>query len=96
MSFHQRINRFLAEWVSAINALVAVGIPLITALVVGSAAGNAGLGGFSVLGFLGGVIAGGIGGALLAGSLCGVLAVLIDIRNSLAAEGRRSSPEGGD
>ena len=28
MSFRKKINRFLAEWVSAINALVAIGIPL--------------------------------------------------------------------
>ena len=95
MTFHQRINRFLAEWVSAINALVAVGIPLIAALGAGSAAGNAGFGGFSVIGFLGGFIAGGLVGVLLAGSLCGVLAVLIDIRNSLASQGRHGSSNEG-
>ena len=86
MSFHQKINMFLAEWVSAINALVAVGIPALSALGAGSVAGNAGFGGFSIIGFLGGFIAGGLAGILVAGSLCGVLAVLIDIRNSLAAQ----------
>ena len=85
MSFHKKINGFLAEWVSTINALVAVGIPLLVGLTAGGLAGNAGFGGFSILGFLGGFIAGGVGGILLAGSVCGVLAVLIDIRNALVA-----------
>lgn len=89
MSFHKKINKFLAEWVSAINALVAVGIPVLSALAAGSIAGSAGRG-FSVLGFLGGFIAGGVGGILIAGSLCGVLAVLIDIRNSLNERGTPS------
>ncbi len=84
MSFHKKINRFLAEWVSAINALVAVGIPLVVALTAGGLASSAS-GGFSLLGFLGGFIVGGVGGILLAGTLCGVLAVMIDIRNSLAS-----------
>lgn len=91
MNFHKKINRFLAEWVSAINALVAVGVPIGAALTAGGLAGNAGFGGFSILGFLGGFIAGGIAGLLLAGSLCGVLAVLIDIRNSLAAQEREGT-----
>ena len=92
MSFHKRINRFLAEWVSAINALVAVGIPVVTAL--GAVlAGNAMSGGFSFIGFVGGVIVGGAVGILAAGSLCGVLAVLIDIRNSLASEERSAGRE---
>ena len=86
MSFHQRINRFLADWVSVINALVAVGLPVIIALIVGGFAGSSLFGGFSLIGFLVGLIAGG----LVAGPLCGVLALLIDIRNSLAAqEGNR-------
>ena len=84
MNFHKRVNRFLAEWVSAINALVAIGIPVVAALVAGGLAGNS-FGRFSLMGFLGGSIAGGVAGILLAGSVCGVLAVLIDIRNSLAA-----------
>ena len=93
MSFHKKINRFLAEWVSAINALVAVGVPIATALTAGGLAGNAGFGGFSIMGFLGGFIAGGVAGLLLAGSLCGVLAVLIDIRNSLTAQQPQSVRE---
>ena len=48
MSFHKKINRFLAEWVSVINALVAVGVPVATALTAGGLAGNAGFGSFSV------------------------------------------------
>ena len=94
MSFHKRINRFLAEWVSAINALVAVGIPVVAALGAGGLASNSVLGGFSLIGFLGGFIAGGAVGVLVAGSLCGVLAVLIDIRNSLASQER--PPHGGE
>ena len=90
MSLHQRINRFLADWVSVINALVAVGLPVIIALIVGGFAGNSVFGGFSLIGFLGGLIAGGLVGVLVAGPLCGVLALLIDIRNSLASqEGNR-------
>ena len=37
MSFHRRINSFLAAWVSVINALVAVGIPVIMAFTAGRA-----------------------------------------------------------
>ncbi len=92
MSFHKKINRFLAEWVSAINALVAVGIPIVVGLVAGIAAGAAGSGDFSFIAFLGGVIVGGAAGLLIAGSLCGVLAVLIDIRNSLTSQ----QPSGAD
>ena len=90
MSLHKRVNRFLAEWVSAINALVAIRMPVVAALVAGGLAGNS-FGRFSFIGFLGGCIAGGVVGVLLAGSACGVLAVLIDIRNSLAAQAARSS-----
>lgn len=84
MNFHKRVNQLLAEWVSAINALVAIGIPVVGALLMGGLAASA----FdsSLAGFLGGFIAGGVGGVLVAGSVCGVLAVLIDIRNSLAAQ----------
>ena len=85
MNFHKRVNQFLAEWVSAINALVAIGIPVVGALVMGGLAGDS-FGRFSVTGFLGGFIVGGVAGILVAGSVCGVLAVLIDIRNSLAAQ----------
>ena len=86
MSIHKRINRFLAEWVSAINALVAIGIPVVAALAAGGLASNSVFGGFSFIGFLGGFLIGGAVGILAAGSLCGVLAVLIDIRNSLASQ----------
>ncbi len=89
MALHQRINRFLADWVSAINALVAVGLPAVVALAVGLG-GNSVFGDFSLIGFLGGSIAGGVVGVLVAGPLCGVLALLIDIRNSLASQGRES------
>ena len=65
-----------------INALVAVGLPVIIALIVGGLGGSAVFGGFSLIGFLAGLIA----GALVAGPLCGVLALLIDIRNSLASQ----------
>ena len=51
---------------------------------------------FSIMGFLGGFIAGGVAGLLLAGSLCGVLAVLIDIRNSVATQQPQSEREGQD
>ena len=60
--FHKRVNRFLAEWVSAINALVAIGIPVVAALVAGGLAGNS-FGRFSLMGFLGGSIAGGASSA---------------------------------
>ena len=74
MNMHHRVNRFLAEWVSAINALVAVGLPLVMGLIVANVIGG------GLFGFLGGAAA----GVLVAGVVCGVLAVLIDIRNSLA------------
>ncbi len=86
MSFHERVNRFLADWLSAINALVAFGLPAAVALAVGGLAGNSMFGGFSLIGFLGGLVAGGVAGVLVAGPLCGVLALLIDIRNSLASQ----------
>ena len=87
MSLHKRINRFLANWVSAINALVAVGLPVALAVTAGGLAGIFMFGGFSLIGFLGGLIAGAVIGVLVAGPLCGVLALLIDIRNALASQG---------
>ena len=90
MDFAKQINSFLAESVSVINAVVAVGYPLLSALFVGVFAGNAMPGGFSFAAFLGGAVMGGIGGLLFAGFFCGILAVLVDIRNSLAA-GRDSA-----
>ena len=87
MQFHKKINRFLAEWVSVINALVAVGIPSVTALVTAGLASSGPLTrDFSFVGFLGGLVIGGAVGILIAGALCGVLAVLIDIRNSLVRQ----------
>ena len=77
MDLHQRVNSFLAEWVSAVNALVAVGLPLVMGLIVGSVSDG-------LFGFVGGFLAGAVGGVLVAGVVCGLLAVLIDIRNSLA------------
>ena len=87
MQFDKKINRFLAEWVSVINALVAVGIPSATALVTAAfAASGPFTRDFSFLGFVGGLVFGGAAGMLIAGALCGVLATLIDIRNSLARQ----------
>ena len=63
---------------------------MVAALVAGGLAGNS-FSRFSFIGFLGGSIAGGVVGILLAGSAYGVLAVLIDIRNSLAGQAVRSS-----
>ena len=84
MNFHKAINRMLAAYVSVINAVVAVAIPLVMGLIVGNLLGNAPLSDFSMIGFIGGFIVGALGGVLVAGAVCGVLAVLIDIRNSLA------------
>ena len=82
MSFHTKINATLAAYVSVINALVAIGIPIVMGLTTGSIAGNA-VPGFSIMGFIGGFIAGALVGVLISGAVCGVLAVLIDIRNAL-------------
>ena len=83
MSFDKRVNSFLAGSVSVINALVAVSYPVLVALMTGILTGNSVPGGFSFAAFLGGFIIGGLGGLLVAGTVCGMLAVLIDIRNSL-------------
>ena len=85
MVFARKINAFLAESVSVINALVFLGYPTLSALTTGTFLGNAVPGGFSFAAFLGGAFMGGIVGLLLAGFFCGVLAILVDIRNSLAA-----------
>ena len=84
MNFHKRINELLASYMSVINALVAIAIPVVMGLTAGSIAGNAPVRDFSLMGFVGGFIAGAILGILVAGAVCGVLAVLIDIRNLLA------------
>ena len=88
MDFAKRINGFLADSVSVINAVVAVGYPVLLAFSMGVFAGNALPGGFSFAAFLGGALMGGIGGLLFAGFFCGILAVLIDIRNSLPGRDR--------
>ncbi len=90
MEFAKKINAFLAESVSVINAVVAIGYPVLSAFSAGLFLGNAVPGGFSFAAFLGGALMGGIGGLLFAGFFCGILAVLVDIRNSLA--GRNGSP----
>ena len=87
MSFDKRVNSFLAGSVSVINALVAVSYPVLAALMTGILTGNSVPGGFSFAAFLGGLIIGGLGGLLVAGVVCGMLAVLIDIRNSLTEKG---------
>ena len=88
MGIHRTINRFLAEWVGVINALVAVAIPTVTAFIAGLAGLAAGDGFFGfLLAFLAFVF-GGLLGCLVAGAVCGLLAVLLDIRNSLAAQVR--------
>ena len=86
MSFDKRVNSFLAGSISVINAVVAIGYPALTALMSGILMANLGPGGFSFVAFLGGAVIGGLGGVLFAGIVCGVLAVLIDIRNSLSAK----------
>ena len=68
------MNRFLASALGAGNALLAWVIILAPALVGGL---HEDFGGFA--GFLGGLILGG----MLAILVCGALALLIDIRNSL-------------
>lgn len=91
MEYVKRINAFLADSVSVINAVVVIGYPLVSALSAGLFLGNAVPGGFSFAAFLGGALMGGIGGLLFAGFFCGILAVLVDIRNSLT--GPNGSPE---
>ena len=87
MSFDRRVNNFLAGSVSVINALFAVGYPVLVALMTGIGFGNAVPGGFSFAAFLGGLIIGGLVSCLITGFFCGMLAVLIDIRNSLVEKG---------
>lgn len=68
------MNRFLASALSVGNALLAWVIILVSTLVGGL---NEDFGG--LVGFLGGLVVGG----MLAILVCGALALLIDIRNSL-------------
>ena len=74
MNFHIKINSFLAEWISLFNAVIAIAVPLLMGL-------SLGLSGF--LGFIGGFIVGIAAGAVVSAAMCGVLAILIDIRNQL-------------
>ena len=81
MSFHIKFNSFLAESISLINALIAIGVPLLMGLWLGIVFDNVVGGG--VIGFIGGFILGSAIGALSMAGVCGVLAILIDIRNQL-------------
>ena len=96
MSFHIKINSFLAEWISLINAFIAIGFPLLMGLWGGIVGDNVVGGG--VIGFIGGFIVGSAVGALGSAGVCGVLAILIDIRNQLKSmqlgNGGGSSPRG--
>ena len=78
MRWHEKINRWLASSVSELNAFLALVIAAAVTLVVGSSVGNA-INNL-LLGFIFGIAA----GALVAVLVCGSLAILIDIRNSLA------------
>ena len=72
----EEVNRRLAGAVGTINVLVLFGFPLVMGLVYGGTLGMfSGAGGF-----VGGVLL----SALTVFPACGVVAVLIDIRNSLA------------
>ncbi len=71
MEFVTAVNRFVAGAVSTANAVTAVLLPLVFAL-VGSQAGG-------FLGFIGGLVI----GVMTAFVLCGLLALVIDIRNGL-------------
>ena len=84
MDFAQKVNSKLAESISVINAIVAIGYPILTGLVSGILFQNIVPGDFSLGVFLFGLIFGGLGGLVFVGIVCGLLAVLIDIRNSLA------------
>ena len=77
------INRTLADYLSVINAIVAVALPLVIGLSMGSVAGNSLLRGFSVIGFIGGFIGGVLVGGAVVAVVCGQIAVQIDIRNRL-------------
>lgn len=92
-NFHQAvktINRTLADYLSAINAIVAVAAPLVIGLSMGSVMGNSLFRGFSVIGFIGGFIGGMLVGGAVVAVVCGQIAVQIDIRNRLADRGRTS------
>ena len=71
LSFHGRVNSALASFTSVVNALVALLIPIGTALILGVYDGFVGF------------VAGAFFGTLIAGAVCGGLAILLDIRNTL-------------
>ena len=73
MSVVNQINHFLASSISFLNALLAVFVVLLS-----MAAGYQALGGF-------GLFIGIFAGASMAVAFCGLLAVLINIRDLLAA-----------
>ena len=73
MNFFNQINHFLASSIAVLNALLAVFVVLFS-----MAAGYQALGGF-------GLFVGMFAGASLAVAFCGLLAVLINIRDLLAA-----------
>ena len=79
MTYHQKINRWLADSVSAVNAIIAILVVVFFTLAGGRLADNV-----PGIGFVLGCIFGGAAGAVVAVAVCGVLAVLIDIRSALA------------
>ena len=79
MNFVNQINHFLASTISVLNALLAVFL-----LLLSMAAGHQTMGG---LGLFIGILA----GAALAVAFCGLLAVLINIRDLLAASLKQQS-----
>ena len=94
--FLERINRFVVWLLSVVNALAVIGIPLALGLTTGVIAGRGmprvgphltvSYGEFSMAGLAFGFAAGAVAGALIAVAACGVVAVLIDIRNALARD----------
>lgn len=80
----RQINRALADYLGAINALVAIMIPLVMGISMGSTIANFPLLGLGAIGFIVGFIVGFILGVPISVFSCGSIAVLIDIRNSLA------------
>ena len=78
MRWHEKINRWLATFISELNAALALALITVAGL-VGSAIGSAAINnGF--LGLIFGIAAGG----MVTVQVCGIIAILIDIRNSMA------------
>ena len=83
-NFLHRINSWLASAIATLNAVLAVSIVLLTALgiaitMAASEEGAAAQIGLGVLGFILGILL----GVILAIAICGVIAVLLDIRQVL-------------